>query len=127
MKVGDNVDFITWAGDEDKDGQVGDILIMREEDVKDEWAAIKGGDTVKQNEGIKPYDLLKMQWLINGGKQGLGKIAHTVKSDLSANGGTPTENEICSGVYEQQKSDPKFVELYNENYDGSEQGYKHKT
>ena len=33
MKVGDNVVFTAWAGDEYKDGQRGMILIMREEDI----------------------------------------------------------------------------------------------
>jgi chaperonin GroES len=33
VKVGDNVLFTAWAGDEYKDGQGGNILIMREEDI----------------------------------------------------------------------------------------------
>ncbi len=33
VKVGDNILFTAWAGDEYKDGQGGNILIMREEDV----------------------------------------------------------------------------------------------
>jgi chaperonin GroES len=33
VKVGDNVIFTAWAGDEYKDGQGGQILIMREEDI----------------------------------------------------------------------------------------------
>lgn len=33
LKVGDNILFTAWAGDEYKDGQGGNILIMREEDV----------------------------------------------------------------------------------------------
>ena len=33
VKVGDNVMFTAWAGDEYKDGQGGMILIMREEDI----------------------------------------------------------------------------------------------
>jgi len=33
VKVGDNVIFTAWAGDEYKDGQGGMILIMREEDI----------------------------------------------------------------------------------------------
>ena len=33
VKVGDNVLFTAWAGDEYKDGKNGNILIMREEDI----------------------------------------------------------------------------------------------
>ena len=33
VKVGDNVIFTAWAGDEYKDGKTGQILIMREEDI----------------------------------------------------------------------------------------------
>jgi chaperonin GroES len=33
VKVGDNVLFTAWAGDEYKDGQGGNILLMREEDI----------------------------------------------------------------------------------------------
>jgi chaperonin GroES len=33
VKVGDHVLFTAWAGDEYKDGQGGNILIMREEDI----------------------------------------------------------------------------------------------
>lgn len=33
VKVGDNVLFTAWAGDEYKDGQGGNLLLMREEDV----------------------------------------------------------------------------------------------
>jgi chaperonin GroES len=33
VKVGDNVIFTSWAGDEYKDGQRSNILIMREEDI----------------------------------------------------------------------------------------------
>ena|ERR1043165_6594809 len=33
VKVGDHVVFTAWAGDEYKDGQGGNILIMREEDI----------------------------------------------------------------------------------------------
>jgi chaperonin GroES len=33
VKVGDNVLFTAWAGDEYKDGQQSNILLMREEDV----------------------------------------------------------------------------------------------
>ena len=33
VKVGDQVLFTAWAGDEYKDGQGGNILIMREEDI----------------------------------------------------------------------------------------------
>jgi chaperonin GroES len=33
VKVGDNVVFTNWAGDEYKDGQGGKILIMREDDI----------------------------------------------------------------------------------------------
>ena len=33
VKVGDNVIFTAWAGDEYKDGKSSNILIMREEDI----------------------------------------------------------------------------------------------
>jgi len=33
VKVGDNVLFTAWAGDEYKDGHGGNILLMREEDI----------------------------------------------------------------------------------------------
>src|SRR5580658_1086681 len=33
VKVGDNVIFTAWAGDEYKDGQQSNILLMREEDI----------------------------------------------------------------------------------------------
>jgi chaperonin GroES len=33
VKVGDGVLFTAWAGDEYKDGQGGNILLMREEDI----------------------------------------------------------------------------------------------
>ena len=33
VKVGDHVLFTAWAGEEYKDGQGGNILIMREEDI----------------------------------------------------------------------------------------------
>lgn len=33
VKVGDNVIFTAWAGEEYKDGKNGNILIMREEDI----------------------------------------------------------------------------------------------
>lgn len=33
VKVGDNVIFTAWAGDEYKDGKGGNILLMREEDI----------------------------------------------------------------------------------------------
>ncbi len=33
VKVGDKVLFTAWAGDEYKDGQGGNILLMREEDI----------------------------------------------------------------------------------------------
>jgi chaperonin GroES len=33
VKVGENVLFTAWAGDEYKDGQGGNILLMREEDI----------------------------------------------------------------------------------------------
>src|ERR1022692_4306790 len=33
VKVGDNINVTAWAGDEYKDGKMGTILIMREEDI----------------------------------------------------------------------------------------------
>jgi chaperonin GroES len=33
VKVGDNVLFTAWAGEEYKDGKGGEILLMREEDI----------------------------------------------------------------------------------------------